>query len=179
METKMIDTNKLQITPQTIVADLLNAYPELEDKLIEIASVFKKLKNPVLRKTIAKVTSLKQAAVIGNVALPTLINELRKTVGQETLITDNEKNNANTVKPGWVKEEKIKLTYDAREDLENGVHPVSKVVKDIETLTDNELYLLITPFIPLPLIDIVNKKGFAAHSEKSEENKFSTFIKRM
>ena len=174
----MIETNKLQITPQTIVADLLNNYPELEDKLIEIAPVFKNLKNPVLRKTIAKVTSLKQAAVIGNVALPTLINELRKTVGQDIFITDNEKSIANTDKPGWVKEENTKLTYDAIEDLENGVHPVSKVVKDIETLSGDELYLLISPFIPLPLIDIVNKKGFIAHSEKTDENKFSTFIKR-
>ena len=174
----MPETNKLQITPQTVVADLLNNYPGLEDKLIEIAPVFKKLKNPVLRKTIAKVTSLKQAAVIGNVALPTLINELRKTVGQETLFTDNEKNNATTVKPDWVEEENIKLTYDAREDLESGVHPVSKVVKDIETISGDDIYLLITPFIPLPLIDIVNKKGFINHSEKNEENKFSTFIKR-
>ena len=174
----MIDTNKLQITPKTIVADLLNAYPELEDKLIEIAPVFKKLKNPVLRKTIAKVTSLKQAAVVGNVELPILINELRKTVGQDTIITGNEKSNAIANKPDWVREENIKLTYDAREDLENGVHPVAKVVKDIETLSGDEVYLLITPFVPLPLLDIVNKKGFAAHSEKNEENKFSSFIKR-
>lgn len=175
----MIDKNKLQITPQTIVAELLNAYPELEDKLIEIAPVFKKLKNPVLRKTIAKVTSLKQAAVIGNVALPTLINELRKVVGQELLVKSEERSSTLVEKPNWVIDENIKLTYDAREDLENGVHPVSKVVKDIETISGEEIYLMVTPFIPLPLIDILNKKGFVAHSEKTEENKFSTFIKRM
>jgi hypothetical protein len=178
MDTDMIETNKLQITPQTVVADLLNNYPELEDKLIEIAPVFKKLKNPVLRKTIAKVTSLKQAAVIGNVKLPTLINELRKIVGQDTLIISKQEDNANIEKPGWIKEENIKLKYDVIEDLENGVHPVAKVVKDIETLSGDEVYLLITPFVPLPLLDIVNKKGFASHSEKNEENKFSIFIKR-
>jgi len=175
----MIETNKLQITPQTIVADLLNEYPILEDKLIEIAPVFKKLKNPVLRKTIAKVTSLKQAAVIGNVALPDLINKLRKEVGQETLISAKDEAIINSDKPDWIIEENIKLVYDAREDLENGVHPVSKVVKDIETLSEDEIYLLITPFIPLPLIDIINKKGFISYSEKTEENKFSTFIKRV
>lgn len=141
--------------------------------------MFKKLKNPVLRKTIAKVTSLKQAAAIGNVALPTLINELRKVVGQELLVKSEKQSSTLVEKPGWVIEENIKLSYDAREDLENGVHPVSKVVKDIETISGDEIYLMVTPFIPLPLIDIVNKKGFAAHSEKSEENKFSTFIKRM
>jgi hypothetical protein len=77
--------NTPQITPDTIVADLLNTYPVLEDKLIEIALVFKILKNPVLRRTIAKVTSLKQAAVVGNVQLAVLINELRKATGEEVM----------------------------------------------------------------------------------------------
>jgi hypothetical protein len=175
----MIETNKLQITPQTIVADLLNEYPMLEDKLIEIAPVFKKLKNPVLRKTIAKVTSLKQAAVIGNVTLPELINQLRKEVGQETLISDKEEAIINSDKPKWIIEENIKLVYDARDDLENGVHPVSKVVRDIETLSQDEIYLLITPFLPLPLIDIINKKGFTSHADKTEEDKFLTYIKKI
>lgn len=175
---KMNSNNNLHITPQTIIADLLNTYPQLEDKLIEIAPVFKKLKNPILRRTIAKVTSLKQAATIGNIALPMLINELRKAVGQElTDITDNKSPGAIS-KPDWVSEENVKLIYDAREDLENGVHPVSNVVRDIETITGNGIYLLITPFIPLPLIDIVNKKGFLTYSEKIEENKFYTFIKK-
>ncbi len=174
----MIESNKLQITPQTIVADLLSSYPELEDKLIEIAPVFKKLKNPVLRKTIAKVTSLKQAAVIGNIALPILINELRKTVGQETLISVKEEVSFNSDKPDWVIEKNIKLIYDAREDLENGVHPVSKVVKDVESLSGDELFLLITPFVPLPLIELVNNKGFVTYAKKNDQNKFYTFIKR-
>lgn len=178
VEMKMNSENRLLITPHTIVADLLNTYPQLEDTLIEIAPVFKKLKNPVLRKTIAKVTSLKQAATIGNVPLPRLINELRKVVGQE--LSDNTEDNSHVaiVKPDWANDEKVKLIYDAREDLENGVPPVSKVVKDIETISRDEIYLLITPFTPLPLIDIVNKKGFQTYSEKAEENKFFTFIRK-
>lgn len=69
---------KLDITPQTLIGDLLKNYPQLEDTLIEIAPVFRKLKNPILRKTVARVTTLKQAAVVGNVSLSTMINELRK-----------------------------------------------------------------------------------------------------
>ena len=49
---------KTEITPQTMVGDMLENYPELEDKLIEIAPVFKKLKNPILRKTVAKVATV-------------------------------------------------------------------------------------------------------------------------
>ncbi len=58
----MITQNKLIITPQTKVKELLDAYPELEPVLIDMAPAFKKLRNPVLRRTIARVTSIKQAA---------------------------------------------------------------------------------------------------------------------
>ena len=62
------------ITPETRVNDLLSNYPELESTLMRIAPVFKKLKNPILRKTIAKVTTLRHAAKIGNVSLADMIN---------------------------------------------------------------------------------------------------------
>jgi len=55
----------------------------LEDILIEIAPAFKKLKNPVLRETIAKIAKLQQAASIGGIQTEELINRLRKAVGQE------------------------------------------------------------------------------------------------
>ena len=54
----------LEITPSTRVAEMLDNYPELEDTLIGIAPPFKKLKNPVLRKTIAKMSSKGVAAAL-------------------------------------------------------------------------------------------------------------------
>jgi hypothetical protein len=48
---------------------------------------FKKLKNQVFRKTVAKIAKLQQAAAIGGVKTEELINRLRKEIGQE-LITD-------------------------------------------------------------------------------------------
>ncbi|MFH1755446.1 MAG: DUF1858 domain-containing protein, partial [Candidatus Latescibacterota bacterium] len=59
------DTNRPSITPDMKVSALLEAYPELEDVLIGIAPAFKKLRNPVLRRTVAKLTSLRQAAQVG------------------------------------------------------------------------------------------------------------------
>ncbi len=53
--------NRPAITPDLKLGDLLDAYPELEDVLIEIAPAFRKLRNPVLRRTVAKLTSLRQA----------------------------------------------------------------------------------------------------------------------
>jgi hypothetical protein len=59
----------IDITPSTKVGDMLDNYPELEETLIGIAPPFKKLKNPFLRKTVAKVATLKHIASVGNVPL--------------------------------------------------------------------------------------------------------------
>ena len=57
--------DKPLITSTTKVADLLKSYPELEDVLIAMAPPFKKLKNPVLRRSVAKLATLQQAAAVG------------------------------------------------------------------------------------------------------------------
>ncbi len=169
--------DKPQITPDMKISELLDKYPELEDKLIEIAPPFKKLKNPVLRKTLTKVTSLRQASTVGGISLAELINQLRKEAGQNEIEVKTKKSDQPD-KPEWVKEENIKISYDASIDLENGLHPVGKVSKEILILDNDEIYLLITPFIPGPLIDIVEEKGFITFSETINENEARTYIKR-
>ncbi len=68
----MTDRN-IEITPSITVHALLDAYPELEEVLICIAPPFKKLRNPILRRTVAKVATLKQAASVGGVSIDELI----------------------------------------------------------------------------------------------------------
>jgi hypothetical protein len=50
------------ILPSTKIGALLARYPELEDVLIGLAPPFKRLKNPFLRRGVAKVAPLEQAA---------------------------------------------------------------------------------------------------------------------
>lgn len=168
---------KIQITPEIKISELLDNYPELEDKLIEIAPPFKKLKNPVLRKTLAKVTSLRQASKVGGVSLAELINKLRMAAGQNEIVVE-ESQNKEQPQPDWVKKENIKITYDARIDLENGNHPAGKVTKEILTLENDDLYLLITPFLPGPLIDIIQDKGFETYSKNVSPDEVHTYIKK-
>ena len=84
---------KLIITPKTKIYDLLEAWPELEDTLIASAPEFKKLKNPLLRKTIARITNIGQAAVIGGLNVEELVNKLRAAAGQDRIdqMNDGEK----------------------------------------------------------------------------------------
>jgi hypothetical protein len=72
----------LLITPKTRVGELLDTYPALEPVLMDLASAFKKLQNPVLRRTVGKVATLQQAAALGRESLSEIINTLRLEVGQ-------------------------------------------------------------------------------------------------
>ncbi len=77
----MPETN-IKIDPFTKVSDLLNAYPELEETLIAIAPPFKKLRNPILRRSIAKIATIKNISSVGNIPLNELINKIKKAAGQ-------------------------------------------------------------------------------------------------
>ncbi|OJX90575.1 MAG: hypothetical protein BGP01_04115 [Paludibacter sp. 47-17] len=146
METKLI------ITPKTKVYDLLAAYPELEELLIATIPTFNKLKNPVLRNTVAKITTLQQAAPIGNIKTEELINLLRKAVGQEKMEAIQDTGFV-TVQPSWFSEDKVVRTFDVREMLEAGEHPVNQVLADVKALKEGEIYSMIAPFLPAPLIE--------------------------
>ncbi len=166
---------KEYITPDLTVHKLLLSFPEIEGKLIEMVPAFEKLKNPILRATIAKVTTLRQASKIGNISLNELINFLRKETGEKELEII-ETSSVQTSRPSWAKSDNAKIEYDARIDLENGVHPVAKVTKHLEEFDKGEVFLLITPFYPAPLIDIFVKKGFEVWSERISESEVNTFI---
>ena len=143
---------KLIITPKTKVLQLIEAYPHLEDVLIEYVPAFKKLKNPILRNTVAKIATLQQAAAVGNVKVEELINLLRKNVGQD-LFTENAGTLYNTQKPQWFAQKLIEKELDAKTMLSAGEQPVNQVMADLKEMKKGTIYKLIAPFLPAPLID--------------------------
>ena len=68
----------MKITPQTKIHDLLKTYPKLERFLMDLNPKYKKLKNPVLRRTVARIATLTQVAKIGGYDPIELVNMLRK-----------------------------------------------------------------------------------------------------
>ncbi len=168
--------NKLIITPKTKVSELLEAYPELEPVLIDIAPTFKKLKNPVLRKTIARVTSLQQAASVGEIPVDVIVNKLRGIVGQDSIETKESGGEYAGNAPDWFRQEKISKTFDARETISQGGHPLTDVMGDLHHWEGDAIYELITPFLPAPLIDKVKERGFETWTKKEKEDLFRNYF---
>ena len=171
---------RLLITPQTKVGELLKAFPELEDVLISVAPAFKKLRNPVLLRTVAKVTSLAQAARVGGVSVTALVQQLRRAVGQpeftETTQTAHDERQATA--PAWFDPEKINHSLDARAMIDAGEQPIGRVLSDLERLSPGRIYELVTPFEPAPLIDRARAKGFVVFTRETDRGEFRTYFKQ-
>ena len=158
--------NRPDITPDTKVAELLRHYPELEDVLVSMSEEFRRLKNPVLRRTVARVATLRQVARIGGVSLGDLINTLRREAGLvETNVAETDMESAS--RPEWWKEP-VK-SFDAREMIENGGHPLGLVMQDLAALADGDVYELVTPFVPEPLLEVARGKGYLVWTAPQEE----------
>lgn len=157
------------ITPKTKVGELLDNYPQLEEVLLQLSPAFASLKNPILRKTVAKVASLQQAAVIGNIKVDELVNKLRNLAGQEPLFSEStESEYIVTELPSWVDKSKIVTTFDAREIIESGGSPMSQILEQTKYLEAGDILILIAPFIPAPILDMLKGQGFKIASQKVE-----------
>ena len=163
-------SEKIDISPETKLGKLLDYYPQLEDELISISPTYSKLKNPILRKTIGKIASLRQVAEVGNIPVAELINRLRKKTGiNEEFFGESEKNDTSET-PKWFNQTEIIKTLDARPIIESGGHPLEQVMKEVAEIKNGKIYELITPFFPAPLIDMVKSKGYQVWTEQSDEN---------
>lgn len=158
-------SDKIIITPKTKVGELLDNFPELESILMEMSPAFTKLKNPVLRKTVARVATLQQVAVVGGLNVEDIVNRLRMEAGQDQ---GKEGSSGNEyladVPAAWLDEAKIVKRFDASSVINAGGSPMSDILQRSGSLKPGEILELITPFIPAPVIDMLKKKGYKIYS---------------
>jgi len=166
----------IDINPSVTVHTLLESYPELEDVLIGIAPPFKKLKNPFLRKTVAKVATLKHISSVGGVHLDTLVAQLREAVGQPLTTESYEDQNYFGEQPEWFSTEKISLSIN-EDKLENkDKMTLTVILKESKNIQKGEIIELITSFLPAPGIDILKSKGYLAWTLKESEDVIKSYF---
>ena len=168
-----------EITLETKIADLLNNYEGMKDILININPKFKKLNNPILRKTLAKIASVKQAAIVGGMEPIDLLNKIRKALGQEPIknnLYNEVQNEANEIsKPDWLPQNPTK-TINANELLNNDENPLAVSFNILKNLKNGEVLAIESDFKPEPLIDEFIKKGYKVFCQEKEKNQFFTYI---
>jgi hypothetical protein len=172
----MAENQKPVITPKTRVGELLDNYPELEPILLDLSPAFKKLKNPVLRKTVGKVATLQQAASIGNISVTELINTLRTAAGQQLFEGEGSAEEINYSTPGWFDPEKVAVSFDASPSIDAGQNPMTEVFSHLEKTDRGEIFMLSTPFVPSPIIELISNKGYLHYCVSTPEDIYHTYF---
>lgn len=170
----------MEVTPHTRIGALLDAHPEIMGVLIAAIPAFDKLRNPVLRATVAKFATLEQAAKIGGIALPDLIRLIRGALG--TGGTDETADMAaaplSSTPPDWFREADVIARIDVGDVLAKGGHPLMEAKRALASGGDGGIVVLESDFEPAPLLERAGKEGLAAICYR-EETLFRTLLRRL
>jgi len=167
------------ISPETKVGDLLDAFPDAEDALIKIAPKFKVLRNPLLRRTVAKVATLEQAARVADMPVNELVRSLRVALGQDA--GDMEAGGSLATGDGdapiWIADG-AKHEFDADAMLAKGETPVGLVTGALAGMASGETVLVRSTFQVAPLIDTMRGKGHDVFTRKVGEDAWEAWVRK-
>ena len=159
----------IEINPSTKVSDLLDAYPDLEDTLIDIAPPFKKLKNPLLRRSVAKVATMKHIAAVGGVPLNELIRRLQEAVGQTATDDSFEDEDYYSGKPDWFSADRISVSINEEQLEDRDRMTLVAILESAKDVKRGDIIELVTTFLPAPGIDTMRSKGYSTWTVKGED----------
>ena len=167
---------RITITPSVTVHALLEAYPALEEVLIGIAPPFKKLRNPVLRRSVARIATLKHIASVGGVPLGELIARLREAVGESDSAESYEDQDYFGDQPDWFSPDKVTLSIDEDKVEDKDRMTLVVILEKARDVKEGGIIELVTSFLPAPGIDILKSKGYAVWSRKERDDLIKSYF---
>jgi len=164
------------ITGDTKIGAALDADPALVERLIALDPVFSKLRNPILRKTMAKLVTFGEASKVAGVPLEAM---LAVANGHSAPTTKRVEEQAGPT-PDWVKSIDLEkaLSLDVRPMLAKGEEPLSLVMRTAKEIAEGAALILEAPFDPAPLRRVLGSKGFLAHPEKLSASHWRVYFLR-
>jgi uncharacterized protein (DUF2249 family) len=173
----------MKISAKTKVSKLIDANEQTIDIISSVNKHFRKLKNPFLRKALAPRVTLSEAARIGGVPVCVLIDklkeigfELESDCGCETASPkDKYRIEDKTIN---MKKEKV-IEMDVRPVLAGGVDPFEAIMAKLKTMADDETLMIINTFEPIPLLNILKKKGYDYETVRPENGVVHTYLEKV
>jgi uncharacterized protein (DUF2249 family) len=176
------------ISAETTVARLLEKHPELLEVLAGYHPRFEKLRNRLLRKVMAPRVTVAQAARIAGVSPDELLMTLRQAAGEASATEDvgaDAERPAAAAAPSAQEPaalaaipESRQHHIDVREDIRRGQEPFARIMAAVKSLGADHALIVRTPFEPIPLYDVLGKRGFAHWAESRAEDDWSVWFYR-
>lgn len=171
----------MNITSDTKISTLINANPASIEAIASINKHFEKLRNPILRKILASRITIADASKIGGCTIDDFFKKLLPlgfVVSSYPVKATNDTLPA-AARPDFM--QKINtdniITLDVRDHLASGKDPFQKIIQTLASMPSESILLLINTFEPIPLINILKKKGFEYYTEAQDSNTIYTYLK--
>ena len=167
------------VGPETRLGALLDANPELETTLAGLSPEFKRLSNPVLRRTVARVATVAQVARIANLPVASLVAALRKALGQppDPHQASAEELATFATAPDWAADTPAR-TLDAEDVLTRGGSPVGELLQCLAGCKAGEVIAIRAPFYPAPLVDMARRNGHEVHGTPRTGESWEILVRR-
>ncbi len=173
--------NNMIITADTKISKIIKYDKKVIDVIASINKHFRKLKNPILCKMLASRVSVADAAKIGGISTETFLKKLQAngyTVQFEAGETHVQRENQNTKSNTKAMDKTNVVTLDARRILAGGVDPFDEIMKTLKTMKDDQTLLIINTFEPIPILNILKKRGYEYETERPEPGVVHTYLRK-
>jgi hypothetical protein len=68
--------------------------------------------------------------------------------------------------------------FDVRPLLKRGAEPLSEILQRVQGLSGDEGLIVVAPFLPSPLIELLGSQGFASKIERGERGSWIVYFWR-
>jgi uncharacterized protein (DUF2249 family) len=164
------------------VSDVLARDESLVDVFVRHAPHFEKLRNRAMRKVMARLVTVEQAARTAHVPADRLVRDLNAALGLAEAPAVEVVGSSPPVEGAPIHhrhpEDAPVVEVDVRDDLRSGREPFSKVMAAVAALRDGEVLRLRAIFEPAPLFGVLGKRGFAHEAEAHAEDDWSVWFWR-
>ncbi len=182
--------NEFIITEKTTVHEAIKKYPALKDTFISISDRYKKLNNPLVFNTAAKITTMESAAKIGGVYVREFLLRLNRAIGKEKKYLEyvgnkipkmqkeflrkntGKKESKGRGKPGWMEKSGKFGEIDARKTEE----PFSIIMEKAANTPKGSGFVLIQEFEPAPVIENLSRRGFEYYTDRISDNETRVYF---
>ncbi len=166
------------ITANTKISKIIKYDKKVIDVIASINRHFRKLKNPILAKVLASRVNVADAARIGGISTEEFLKKLQEN-GYEVEFNQEEKKVSQKNKTNTIMDKKNIVTLDVRPILSGGVDPFDEIMKTIKGMKEEDTLLIINTFEPVPLLNILQKRGYVYHTERPEPGVVHCYLQKV
>lgn len=167
------------VTAETTIARALAADPALLERLVAFNPRFAKLRNPILRRTMAKLATFADAARVAGVPLPALL-AVANGAPAAANAAPAAAPEVPAAAPDWVAviDRAAAASLDVRPLLASGEDPFARIMGVVAKLAPGAPLILDAPFDPAPLRRVLAQKGFADHAERLAADHWRVYFRK-